>query len=68
MHTVENERLHFEIKKLKDQLIEKEDKIKSLHEKHSKTVNIWEDKSNQLKKVGVAKLSAVVQCILYEIT
>ena len=53
LHTVENERLQFEITKLKDQLGEKDEKITSIKEKHGKTIGIWEEKSNQLKKVGI---------------
>ena len=52
LHSVENEKLKFEIKKLNDKLLEKEDEFGRLKEKHAKTISIWEDKSNQLKKVG----------------
>ncbi|XP_063691217.1 protein FAM184A-like isoform X1 [Bolinopsis microptera] len=50
LHSVENEKLKFELKKLNDKLLEKEDEFGRLKEKHAKTIGIWEDKSNQLKK------------------
>ena len=58
LHTVENEKLHFEIKKLKDKISEKEEEIRHIKEKHAKTIHIWEDKSAHLKKVGVASRAA----------
>lgn len=51
LHTIENERLQFEIRKLKDKVGEREDELRQLKEKNSKSIRQWEDKNNQLKKV-----------------
>ena len=56
LHSVENDKLKFEIKKLKDRVVEKDEEIKHTKEKHTKTIHIWEDKSNQLKKVLITAI------------
>ena len=40
------------MKKLNDKLLEKEDELGRLKEKHKKAIGVWEEKSNQLKKVS----------------
>ena len=51
LNSVENEKLKFEMKKLNDKLLEKQDEFDRLKEKHAKAIGIWEEKTNQLKKV-----------------
>ncbi|KAL5262616.1 hypothetical protein ACHWQZ_G008124 [Mnemiopsis leidyi] len=54
LHSVENEKLKFEIKKLNDKMVEKEEEFVRLKDKHNKAIGIWEEKYNQLKKdIGV---------------
>ena len=52
LHSIENEKLKFEIKKLNDKMVEKEEELTRLKDKHNKAIGIWEEKYNQLKKVN----------------
>lgn len=54
-HSVENQRLQFEIRKLKDKVADKEGEIKQLKEKNARTITIWEEKTADLKKDLVLK-------------
>ena len=65
LHSVENEKLKFEMKKLSDKLLEKEDELGRLKEKHAKAIGIWEEKTNQLKKVGSENSDHVVSFLQF---
>ena len=47
------------MKKLNDKLLEKEDELGRLKEKHKKAIGVWEEKSNQLKKVSRTVIGAL---------